>query len=82
VSARVVAVAGAIAAILYVMLDSGVVRPEAGPRVLSAGLIVLAILFAVGSWTASMGGQKNRSSMLAGLSAGVGGYAILRLVAF
>ena len=81
-NARVFAVAGAIAAILYVMLDSGVVRPQTGPWVLSVALLVLATIFGVGSWTASIGGQKSRSSMLAGLSVGVAGYAILRLLAF
>ena len=81
-SARVPAVAGVIAAILYVMLDSGVIRPEAAPRVVSVSLVVLAVIFGVGSWTSSIGGQRSRSSTLAGLAVGVAGYAIVRLFAF
>ena len=81
-AARAYAVAGAVAAILYVMLDSGVLRPGASPRVLSVALLVLAGIFGVGTWTASMSRQQSRSATLAGLAVGVAGYAILRLFLF
>lgn len=81
-SARVLAVAGAAAAVLYLMLDSGVVRPETAPQVVSVSLLVLTLIFGVGSWTASIGGQAGRSSTLAGLAIGLGGYAVFRTIAF
>jgi len=82
VQARVFAVAGGIAAVLYLMLDSGVLRPDAAPRVISVSLLVLTVIFGVGSWTASIGGQAGRSSTLAGLAIGIGGYAVFRTIAF
>lgn len=75
-------VGGAVAVVLYVMLDSGVVRSEGTPKIMSVTLIVLALLFALGTWTAGFGGQTNRQPMLAGLALGLAGYAILRLFAF
>ena len=79
---RVLGVAAAVGAVLYVMLDSGVVRPEGTPRVMSVTLIVLALVFTLGTWTASFGAQKSKQPMLAGLAIGLAGYAILRLFAF
>ena len=82
-SSRVLGVAAAVGVVLYVMLDSGVVRPEGTPRVMSVTLIVLALVFTLGTWTASFGGGlRNRQPMLAGLAIGLAGYAILRLFAF
>jgi len=81
-ASRVLGVAGAVAAVLYVMLDSRIVRPEAAPRVVSVALIVLALIFTVGTWTASFGVQPSRGPMLAGLAIGLAGYALLRLFAF
>jgi hypothetical protein len=82
VQARVLGIAGGIAAVLYLMLDSGVLRPEAAPRVVSVSLLVLTVIFGVGSWTASISGQAKRSSMLAGLAIGAGSYAVFRAFAF
>jgi len=79
---RVLGIAAAVGVVLYVMLDSGVVRPEATPRVMSVALIVLALLFTVGAWTAGMGNQPERRPMLAGLALGLASYAVLRLFAF
>ena len=81
-ASRVLGVAAAVGAVLYVMLDSGVVRPEGTPRVISVALIVLAVVFTLGTWTASFGAQKSKQPMLAGLAIGLAGYAILRLFAF
>ena len=81
---RVLGIAAAVGVVLYVMLDSGIVRPEGTPRVMSVTLIVLSLVFALGTWTASFGGQvgPNRQPMLAGLALGLASYAILRLIAF
>jgi len=81
-ASRILGVAAAVGAVLYVMLDSGVVRPEGTPRVISVALIVLAVVFTLGTWTASFGAQKSKQPMLAGLAIGLAGYAILRLFAF
>lgn len=80
--ARVFVVAGAAVSVLYLMLDSGVVRSEAAPRIVSVGLLVLTVIFGVGGWTASISGEAGRSSALAGLAIGVGGYAVFRVIAF
>ena len=81
-ASRVVGIAAAVGAFLYVMLDSGVVRPEGTPRIMSVTLLVLSLVFALGTWTAGFGNQPQRKPMLAGLSLGLAGYAILRLFAF
>lgn len=75
------AVACLIAALLYVSLDSGRFTPPA-ERLVSAPLLGLAAIFGVSSWAARAGGVPQRGPLLAGLAAGVGGYALLRLVAF
>ena len=49
---------------------------------MSVTLIVLALVFTLGTWTASFGGLPNRQPMMAGLAIGLAGYAILRLFAF
>jgi hypothetical protein len=84
VSARVRAlgVASAIAALLYLMLDSGTVTPEQAARLVSLPLAGLACLFGVGAWAMAVGGQPARSPLLAGLALGTGGYALFRLLAF
>jgi len=79
---RVFGIAGAVGVFLYLMLDSGIVRPEGTPRVMSVTLIVLAIVFTLGTWTASFGNQPERRPMMAGLALGLASYAVLRLVAF
>ena len=81
-ASRVLGVASAVGVVLYVMLDSGVVRPEGTPRVMSVTLIVLALVFTLGTWTASFGNQPSRQPMMAGLAIGLAAYAVLRLFAF
>jgi hypothetical protein len=44
---------------------------------MSVALIVLALVFTVGTWTASFGVQPSRGPMLAGLAIGLAGYALL-----
>jgi hypothetical protein len=79
---RVLGIAAAVGAVLYVMLDSGVVRPEGAPKVLSVSLLVLSLIFTVGAWTAGIGNQPKRRPILAGLALGLATYAVLRLFAF
>ena len=74
--------AAGVAAVLWLMLDSGVMTPERAARATSAALVMLAALFGVGAWATSIGGQRERSPLLAGLALGVGGYALLRLVVY
>ena len=77
---RVAATAGAVAALLYLMLDSGAVTPEPAARLASLSLGGLALLFGLGAWATSVGGQPAKSPLLAGLALGTGGYAVARLL--
>jgi drug/metabolite transporter (DMT)-like permease len=79
---RVLGIAAAVGAVLYVMLDSGVVRPEGTPKVMSVTLIVLALVFTLGAWTSGFGSQPERRPMMVGLALGVASYAVVRLFAF
>lgn len=81
-AARIAAMAAGVAVVLWLMLDSGLMRPERAARVTSAALVMLAAIFGLGAWATSVGGQRDRSPLLAGLACGVGGYALFRLVAF
>lgn len=74
-------VACAIAGLLYLSLDSGAVAAPA-ERLVSVPLLGLAAIFGAGSWAARFRGMAGRAPLLAGLAAGVGGYALVRLVAF
>jgi hypothetical protein len=78
---RVAAIAGAVATLLWLMLDSGVVSPERAPAFASLSLGALGLLFGVGAWATWVGGQRERSPLLAGLAIGAGGYAVMRLLA-
>lgn len=71
-------VAAVVAGLLYLNLDSGRVGPPA-ERLVSLPLLGLALMFAGGSWAATKGAYPHRAPWFAGLSAGVGGYALLRL---
>ena len=79
---RAAIVASVVAGLLWLMLDSGLVRADRAPAVTSFSLAALAGLFGVGAWALSATGQQpERVPLLAGLAIGVGGYALLRLVA-
>jgi len=77
-----VIVALVVGTILYVMLDSGMVNAEPSPWFFSVSLGGLGVLFGLGAWATSAAGQNERSPLLAGLSLGVIGYAIVRLMMF
>ena len=79
--ARSLAVAVAVAAVLYLALDSGVVTSEPAPPGTSVALAVLATIFGLGAWVMQKGGQPERVPLLAGLAVGLGAYAVLRIVA-
>lgn len=69
-----------VAAILFVMLDSGAVTPDPVPAVVSLSLGALAALFGAGAWAMQVGGRPERAPLLAGLALGAGGYALVRLL--
>jgi len=73
-------IACTIAALLYLSLDSGRVTPEPAPRLFSLALGGLAVIFAARAWTESIGTERRWVPFFAGLAAGVGGYALARLV--
>jgi hypothetical protein len=73
-------VACPIAALLYLNLDSGLLRPVPAERLVSLPLVGLGLIFAIGAWAAWYTGNKRRGGLLAGVAAGVGGYALVRLV--
>lgn len=77
---RALAVAIGVAAVLFVMLDSGAVSAEPVPAAMSVSLGVLAAIFAAGAWAMQVGGRPERAPLLAGLALGVGGYALVRLL--
>ena len=81
-AARVLVTAALVAAVLYLMLDSGAVTPEPAPPLTSLSLGGLALLFGAGAWATWTVGQRTRSPLLAGLALGVGGYALVRVLAF
>jgi len=76
---RAIATAAAIGGLLWLMLDSGRVTPEPAPAGVSASLGALGFLFGLGAFVMQAGGRPERVPLLAGLAAGVGGYALLRL---
>jgi ABC-type nickel/cobalt efflux system permease component RcnA len=79
---RAVIVALVVGTVLYVMLDSRMVNAEPAPWFFSVSLGGLGLLFGIGAWATSAAGQSERSPLLAGLSLGVIGYALVRLVLF
>ena len=77
---RVLLVGLGVAAVLFVMLDSGAMTPDPVPAAVSVSLGTLAALFGVGAWAMQVGGRPERAPLLAGLALGAGGYALLRLL--
>lgn len=79
---RVTLIGSAVALVLWLMLDSGLVSEEPAPTVTSVSLGILAAVFALGGWGTWVVGQRKRSPLLVGFAAGAGVYALARLVAF
>ena len=72
-------VACAIAALLYLSLDSGRYAAST-PRLFSLPLIGLALIFGARAWTVSLSRDQRTPSFFTGLAIGVGGYALVRLL--
>lgn len=79
--ALAVAVACAIAGLLYLSLDSGVFAPRA-ERLVSLPLLGLAAIFGVSAWAGAVANRPERVPLFAGLAAGVGLYALVRTFAW
>jgi hypothetical protein len=79
---RVTFIAAAVAMVLWLMLDSGLIRGEHAPTTTSLSLGILAAIFALGGWGTWVVGQRTRSPLLVGFAAGAGVYALVRLVAY
>jgi len=77
-----IAVGAAVALLLYVRLDAGLVSVDPTPHAVSLPLGGLAVLFGLGAWAAAYKGQPTRTPFMAGLALGVGGYALLRVFLF
>ncbi len=77
-----VAVGAAVALLLYVRLDAGLMSTDPTPHAVSLPLGGLAVLFGLGAWAAAFKGQPTRTPFMAGLALGVGGYALLRVLLF
>jgi hypothetical protein len=75
------AVACAIAALLYLSLDSGLATPPA-ERLVSLPLLGLAAIFGASAWAAAQAGYSTRVPLFTGLALGVGLYAIVRVLAW
>jgi hypothetical protein len=76
-----IGVASAIAALLYLSLDSGLATPPA-ERLVSLPLLGLAAIFGASAWAAVQAGYASRVPLFAGLALGVGIYAIVRVLAW
>ena len=74
-------IASAIAALLYLSLDSGLAAPRA-ERLVSLPLAGLSAIFAASAWAASVGGYRQRVPLFAGLALGIGIYALARVLAW
>jgi len=68
-----------VAGLLYLSLDSGTFSPPA-ERLFSLPLLGLAAIFGASAWAASMSYYPKRAPLMAGLSAGIGVYAVVRLL--
>ena len=74
---RVLAIAAAVAAVLWLAFDAGLGDPP--PAGASVALVMLAAVFGTGVWVMRAGGRPERAPLLAGLAIGVGAYALVRL---
>ena len=79
VAARVIATAVAAAAIVWLMLDSGLATAEPAPPMTSASLGGLGLLFTVGGGSMMIAGQRERGQLPLGLGIGLVVYAVVRL---
>ena len=75
-----VAVGAVVAGLLWLNLDSGLVAAEPAGRLFSLPLEGLAAIFGVRAWTETQSATPRWTSFFTGLSLGVGGYGLVRLL--
>src|SRR5215510_9866315 len=75
-----IAVGAVVAGLLWLNLDSGLVAAEPAARLFSLPLEGLAAIFGVRAWTETQSATPRWTSFFAGLSLGVGGYGLVRLL--
>jgi hypothetical protein len=73
-------VACVVAGLLWTSLDSGIAGQRAD-RLVSLPLLGLAAIFGASAWASAYAGMQRRTPVMVGLALGVGGYALVRLVA-
>jgi hypothetical protein len=66
--------------LFYSSFDSGWFGPEPAPPGISTALLVLCVLFGLGSWATTRTGDRKRGQMFAGLALAAGAYGLGRLV--
>jgi hypothetical protein len=76
-STRAITVAVAVFAVLWLMLDSGLVTVEPAPPGTSLSLAMLATVFGAGAFVMQNGGHVQRVPMLAGMAMATGAYALV-----
>jgi len=81
-STRSLVIAVAVAAVLWLALDSGRLSAEPAQPATSAALGMLAAVFAMGAIVMRAGGQGQRVPLLIGMAIGTGAYALIHAVAF
>jgi hypothetical protein len=81
VPVRSVVIAVAVAAVLWLALDSGQLSTEPAQPGTSAALGMLAAVFAMGAFVMRAGGQARRVPLLIGMALGTGAYAVIHAFA-
>lgn len=81
-STRSVVIALAVAAVLWLALDSGRLGADPAPPGVSAALAMLALVFGVGAFVMRAGGQAQRVPLLVGMALGTGAYALIHACAY
>ena len=79
---RSLVIAVAVAAVLWLALDSGRMTADPAPPGTSAALGMLALVFGVGAVVMRAGGQAQRVPLLVGVALGTGAYALVHACAY
>lgn len=79
---RAALTAGLAGLVFWLAFDSGMLTAEGAPPGTSVALGLLGVVFGLGAFVMQKGGQPERVPLLAGLSAGAIGYALVHAVAF
>ena len=80
-SARAIAIAIAVFAVLWLALDSGLSSAEQVPGTTGA-IALLALVFGLGAFVMRAGGRTERVPLLIGTALGTGSYAVVRALVF